>query len=154
MSDFRREVRDYIDKHRNEVISNFCFAGKILKSGKVRRKKRNDYIKKDVMARMLEEGGKLLPTADEFYYVDVNWYFPVLAVMNDVNFVWYNVRDNVTCAYIRIKIDGLYSEKNIEKKGIIKSENMTDGSVWKKRVCIIFCNKHFMHIKEFLGCVD
>ena len=86
--------------------------------------------------------------------MDANWHFPVLAVMYDVNFVWYNARDNVTCACVKIKIDGSYSEKTVEKKGFIKPNNMTNGSAWKKRVCIIFYNKHFMHIKEFLGWRD
>ena len=74
--------------------------------------------------------------------------------MYDVNFVWYNVRDNVTCACVNTKIDGSYRERSIEKKGFIKLENMTDESAWKKRVCIIFYNTHFMHIKEFLDCED
>ena len=46
---FRKEVRDYIDTHSNEVLSNFSFSGKILSSGKVRRKKRDDWIEKDVI---------------------------------------------------------------------------------------------------------
>ena len=61
---FRKEVRDYIDIHRNEVLSNFSFAGKILKSGKVRGKEGNDWIEKDVMARMWGKYAKFLPTAD------------------------------------------------------------------------------------------
>ena len=69
---FRKEVCDFIDKNRNEVLSNFSFAGKILKSGKMRGKKRDDWIEKDVMARMWEEEAKFLPTSDEFHYVDAN----------------------------------------------------------------------------------
>ena len=74
--------------------------------------------------------------------------------MYDVNFVWYNVRDNVTCACVQSKIDGMYSERTIEKQGFIKPSKMTEDSARKERVCIIFYNRHFMHIKEFLDCED
>ena len=103
------------------------------------------------MARMWKEGVRFLPNCDEFYYVDANWHFPVLAVMHGVNFVWYNVRDNVTCACVKIIVGSSYSEKTIERQGFIKPEDMTVGSQWEKRVCIIFYRYHFMHIKEFLG---
>ena len=81
---FRKEVRDYIYNHRNEVLSNFSFSGKILKSGKVCGKKRDEWLENEVEARMWQRGVKYLPTADKFYYVN----FPVMTVMYDVKFVW------------------------------------------------------------------
>ena len=35
VKDFRKEVRDFIDTNRNEVLMNFTFSGKLLKNGTV-----------------------------------------------------------------------------------------------------------------------
>ena len=109
---FRKEVRDFIFNNRNEVLSNFSFAGKILKSGRVRGRRRDDWLEKEVEARMWEEGATFLPQCEEFYYVDANWHFPVMAVMHEVNFVWYDVKEGSTCACVKINVDGLLNEKN------------------------------------------
>ena len=69
---FKKEVRDFIDENRNEVLSNFSFASKILKSGKMRGKKKDDWIENNIMAKMWEEEATFLPVADEFHYVDAN----------------------------------------------------------------------------------
>ena len=69
---FRKQLRDFIDENRNEALSNFSFSGKILKSGKMRGKKRDDWIENDVMTRMWEEEATFLPAAYEFHYVDAN----------------------------------------------------------------------------------
>ena len=61
---------------------------------------------------------------------DAYWNFPVLAIMYDVNFVWYNVRDNVACACVNTKIDGLYKERTIEEKGFIKPGVMEKKSLY------------------------
>ena len=151
---FRKEVRDFIFNNRNEVLSNFSFAGKILPSGRVRGRRRDDWLEKEVEARMWEEDATFLPECEEFYYVDANWHFPVMAVMHDVNFVWYDVKEGSTCACVKVNVDGLLNEKTIHKKGFIKPEIMTEGSAWNKRVCIIFYKRHFMHLKEFLGCSE
>ena len=70
--------------------------------------------------------------------------------MYEVNFVWYNVRDHLTCACVKIMFGGSYTDKIVQKEGFVKPIDMTVGSEWKKRVCIVFYNMHFMHIKEFL----
>ena len=66
-----------------------------------------------------------------------------MAVMYDVNLVWYDVKDGNTCACVKVNVDGLLNEKTVEKKGFIKPELMTEGSAWKERLCIIFYKKTF-----------
>ena len=53
---FRKEVRDFIFNNRNEVLSNFSFAGKILQSGRVRGRCRDYWLEKEVETRMWQNG--------------------------------------------------------------------------------------------------
>ena len=76
-----KEICDYIDVHCNEVLMNFTCQRKKLNNGTVRGKKRDDWIKNDVMKRMWKEGGKYLPKAKEEDWLSSNWHVPVLAVM-------------------------------------------------------------------------
>ena len=41
-----------------------------------------------------------------------------MAVMYDANFVWYNVRDGVTCACVKVNVDDLLNEKYGSKEGV------------------------------------
>ena len=56
----------------------------------------------------------------------------------------------ITYDCVKIMVDGSYTEKTVQKEGFVKPIDMTVVSEWKKRVCIVFYNMHFMHIKEFL----
>ena len=40
------------------------------------------------MAKIWAEGVEFLPKCNEFYYVDANWHFPVMALVYGINFVW------------------------------------------------------------------
>ena len=59
VKEFRKEVRDFIDTNRNEVLMNFTFSGKLLKNGTVRGKKRDDWIENDVMKKNVGGRGKV-----------------------------------------------------------------------------------------------
>ena len=65
-----------------------------------------------------------------------------------ITFVWYNVEKEITCACIKENSGELIEGKRVTKKGILKPETICVGSVWKKRVMIVFCKQHFMNLKE------
>ena len=149
---FRRQVHDFIDKHRNEVLMNFTFSGKLLKDGTVRGRKRDDWIENDVMKRMWLEGRRYMPKVPVGSWVSANWHFPCLAVMYGVNFVWYDCDNTMSYAAVKVLQKGSYKERTIEKKGLLKPSSMTVGSQWDKRVVCIFNVDHFMHLTELLDC--
>ena len=90
---FRKEVHDFIDTHQQEVLTNFTFSGKLKKDGTVRGKRRNDWLTDVVMKRIWTKGSKYLPEADEENWVTANFHYPILAVMYNINFVWYDLQD-------------------------------------------------------------
>ena len=49
---FRKEVHDYIDMHRNEVLVDFYFSVRLHKDRTIRGRERDDWIEKDVMKRI------------------------------------------------------------------------------------------------------
>lgn len=149
---FRRQVHDFIDKNRNEVLMNYSFSGKLLKDGTVRGKKRDDWIENDVMKRMWLKGRRYTPRAPVNSWVSANWHFPCLAVMYGVNFVWYDCDNHMTYLCVKVLHRGVYKEKPVEKKGFLKSSTMIIGSQWDKSVVCVFNSDHFLHLTEFLDC--
>ena len=69
---FRREMYDYIDKHRDSILCNFNFSGKKLLNGKVRGKTRDNWLTNDVMKRIWDEGGQYLPICPKKYWVEAD----------------------------------------------------------------------------------
>ena len=104
------------------------------------------------MKRMWLKGRRYLPKAPVNSWVSANWHFPCLAVMYGVNFVWYDCDNHMTYSCVKILHKGVYEEKTIEKKGLLKPSTMTIGSQWDKRVVCIFNVDHFMHLTELLDC--
>ena len=149
---FRKEVHDFVDTHRKEVLTNFTFSGKLKKDGSLRGKRRDDWLSDVVMKRIWTKGNKYLPTAEEDNWVTANFHYPVLAVMYDINFVWYDLKDQITYATIKIPQGRQrdHKEKTIEKKGIVKPNDMIAGSVWEKIVICLHYKNHFMNLKELL----
>ena len=77
-----------------------------------------------------------------------------MAVMYSVNFVWYDVGNQMTYACVKI-LQGkgkqkAYKEKTVEQYGLVKPKTMAVGSQWLKRVVCIHNKDHFMNLKEFL----
>ena len=102
------------------------------------------------MRQIWEEGQRYLPRAKKENWVSANWNFPVLAVMYSVNFVWYDVDNQMTYACVKVKQGRVYKEKTVEEYGFVKPSEMTVGSEWEKRVVCIFNYNHFMNLKELL----
>ena len=149
---FRKEVHDFIDTHRKEVLTSFTFSGKLKKDGTVRGKRRDDWLTDVVMKRIWTKGNKYLPEAEYENWVTANYHYPVLAVMYKINFVWYDLQDQITYATIKVNQgkDKVHKEKTIEKKGLVEPKAMTVGSEWEKIVVCIHYKNHFMNLKELL----
>ena len=47
---------------------------------------------------------------------EADQYFPVIAVMNGVNFVWYNLKVGETVARIKIKVGRSHEDETLIKK--------------------------------------
>ena len=109
---FRKQFYDHIDKHRNEVLMNFHFSGKLLKNGTTKGMKRDEWIENDVMKRIWEEGKKYLPKAVEECHLTANWNFSISTMMYSVNFVWYDVKNHMTYACVRVRQGTAYKEKS------------------------------------------
>ena len=93
---FRKEIHDFVDTHRKEILRNFSLSGKLKKNGTVRGKRRDDWLTDVVMKRIWTKGNKYYPEADRDNWVTSNYHYPVLAVMCDINFVWYELQDQMT----------------------------------------------------------
>ena len=68
--------------------------------------------------------------------------------MYSVNFVWYNVEEEVTCACIKENSGELTKGKRVTQKGIVKPDTICNCSVWGGKVVIIFYKQHFMSLKR------
>ena len=88
---------------------------------------RDNWLTNYVMKRIWDEGGQYLPICPKQYWVKVDWHFPVLPVMYSVNFVWYNVEEEVTCACIKENPGKAIEGKRITEKGIMKPETICIG---------------------------
>ena len=60
----------------------------------------------------------------------------------------------MTCACVKVRKGKSYSERTVEKKGLLKPDTMTVGSQWEKRVIYIHNINHFMHLKELFDVND
>ena len=99
-------------------------------------------------------GKKYSPRAKEEDWVSANCHFPVLAVMYNVNFVWYDLDNHMPYACVKVLQRGEFKERTVEKKGLLKPDIMTIGSQWEKRVVCIFNVNHFLHLKALLDVVE
>ena len=93
-----------------------------------------------------------MPEAEEENWVTANYHYPVLAVMYKVNFVWYDLHDQMTYATIKVPVGKkkIYKEKTVSKKGLVEPKALTGGSEWDKIVICIHYKEHFMNLKELL----
>ena len=72
--------------------------------------------------------------------------------MYNVNFVWYDLDNQMTYACVKVRQRGTFKERTVEKKGLLKPASMTLGSQWEKRVVCIYYQHHFLHLTEILDC--